>query len=132
MKILIVDDELAVKGLVKQIFKKEIKNKIFEFDFAFSAEEAIDILHEKKSSDVSLMLADINMPGISGLQLAKVMKEKYPHIRVMILTAYGDKNNTKAAKDQGVTDFFIKPIDFELLKEKLLEIQNQRIGIQSP
>ncbi len=129
MKILIVDDELAVKGLFKQRFKQEIKDKIFEFEFAFSAEEAIKILKDPKSSDVLLMLADINMPGLSGLQLAKLIKEEFPHIRVIMLTAYGDIFNSIAAKEYGVTNFFVKPIDFGLLKEKLLEIQSQKIGM---
>ncbi|MBA2727973.1 MAG: response regulator [Parachlamydiaceae bacterium] len=128
MKILIVDDESAVKSLFKQRFKQEIKDKIFEFEFAFSAEEAINSLKDPKTSDVLLMLADINMPGLSGLQLAKLMKEEFPHIRVIMLTAYGDIFNSIAAKEYGVTNFFVKPIDFQLLKEKLLEIQSQKIG----
>lgn len=129
MKIILVDDESAVKILFKQKFKKEIKDKLFDFEFVSSAEEALNTLNiNAGNSDSILVMSDINMPGLSGLQLAQYMKENYPKIRVMIVTAYDDKANYKAAMERGVTDFFVKPIDFDQLRNKLLEISAQKVG----
>ncbi len=129
MKILLVDDEKAVKALFQQKFKKEIKDKLFEFEFAYSAEEAMEMLNKSHESDI-LLLSDINLPGLSGLQLAKMAKTIYPGMQIMVLTAYGDQTNYNAAIGNGVSEFFIKPINFDLLKEKLIKFKNKEYDIQ--
>lgn len=120
MKILVVDDEHDVKILFEQRFRKEIKTGAVEFVFAFSGEEAIAYLNVHKHEAV-LILSDINMPGMSGLDLLGHIKQKYhePPPIVMMITAYGDAENLKTAKDLGADDFLTKPVDFTLLKEKL-------------
>ncbi len=120
MKILVVDDEMDVKTLFEQRFRKEIKNNEVDFVFAFSGEEAISYLNVHKHEAV-LILSDINMPGMSGLDLLAHIKQKYhePPPVVMMITAYGDAENFKTAKDLGADDFLTKPVDFTLLKEKL-------------
>jgi two-component system, chemotaxis family, chemotaxis protein CheY len=120
MKILVVDDEKDVQDLFLQKFRKEIKSGTMKFDFAFSGEEALKYLMEHEQEAV-LILSDINMPGMSGIELLKTIKSKYfqPPPVVMMITAYGDEENFKMAKNFGADDFLTKPLDFGILKEKL-------------
>jgi two-component system, chemotaxis family, chemotaxis protein CheY len=120
MKILVVDDEMDVRLLFEQRFRKEIKNGEMDFAFAYSGEEALDFLHMHQHEAV-LILSDINMPGMSGLQLLQKIKEEYatPPPVVMMITAYGDDENYSQAMKLGADDFLTKPVDFALLKEKL-------------
>lgn len=123
MKILIVDDERDIQTLFEQKFRKEIKEKSFEFVFAFSGEEALAYLNNQEHEAV-LILSDINMPGMSGLELLGHIKQKYhnPPPLVMMITAYGDAENYNMAKELGADDFLTKPVDFTLLKEKFKSI----------
>lgn len=120
MKILVVDDEQDIKTLFEQRFRKEIKSGQVEFIFAFSGEDALLQLN-KWEHEAMLILSDINMPGMSGLQLLENVKRKYmkPPPIVMMITAYGDAENHKIAKELGADDFLTKPVDFAMLKEKL-------------
>jgi CheY-like chemotaxis protein len=120
MKILVVDDEKDVQVLFEQRFRKEIREKRFEFVFAFSGEEALNYLNMNQQEAV-LILSDINMPGMSGLELLGKIKQKYlkPPPVVMMITAYRDDENYNMAKKLGADDFLTKPLDFNLLKEKL-------------
>jgi len=120
MKILVVDDENDVQMLFQQRFRKEIKTGEVEFAFAFSGEEALDFMKNHEHEAV-LILSDINMPGMSGLELLKQIKEKYelPPPIVMMITAYGDDENYNMAMELGADDFLTKPLDFTTLKEKL-------------
>ncbi len=120
MKILVVDDEMDVKVLFEQRFRKEIRENKVEFAFAFSGEEALIYLNSNEHEAV-LILSDINMPGMSGLDLLGKIKQKYtkPAPVVMMITAYGDDENYTIAKNLGADDFLTKPVDFTLLKEKL-------------
>mgnify|MGYP003404228667 FL=1 len=120
MNILVVDDEQDVKTLFEQRFRKEIRENLVDFVFAFSGEEALTYLNENKHEAV-LILSDINMPGMSGLDLLAHIKQKYhePPPVVMMITAYGDAENYNIAKNLGADDFLTKPVDFTALKEKL-------------
>ncbi|MEO6289200.1 MAG: response regulator [Ginsengibacter sp.] len=120
MNILVVDDETDMETLFKQRFRKEIRDKKIDFFFASSGEEALFYL-EKHTHEAVLILSDINMPGISGLQLLRMIKQRYenPPPVVMMITAYGDDENYKQAMQLGADDFLTKPIDFNILKEKL-------------
>ena len=120
MKILVVDDEADVKTLFDQRFRKEIHNGEFLFVFAFSGEEALHYM-QKNNHEAILILSDINMPGMSGLELLRQIKEHYasPPPVVMMITAYGDAENYNQAIKLGADDFLTKPVDFPTLKEKL-------------
>jgi CheY-like chemotaxis protein len=120
MKVLVVDDEKDVQTLFEQRFRKEIKSGEMKFVFAFSGEEAISYLSLHEHEAV-LILSDINMPGMSGLELLAHIKQKYhkPPPIVMMITAYGDAENYNTAKELGADDFLTKPVDFTLLKDKL-------------
>lgn len=122
MKILVVDDERDIQTLFEQRFRKEIRDKSVEFVFKFSGEEALDYLRDHAhEQEAILILSDINMPGMSGLELLEHIKQKYhkPPPVVMMITAYGDGENFRIAKELGADDFLTKPVDFNLLKEKL-------------
>ena len=120
MKILVVDDEPDMQTLFQQRFRKEIKEGTAEFAFANSGEGALQYLQQHHHEAV-LILSDINMPGMSGLELLQHIKQKYatPPPVVMMITAYGDSENYNTAMQLGADDFLTKPIDFHLLKEKL-------------
>jgi len=120
MKILVVDDEKDMQTLFEQRFRKEIREHQMDFAFANSGEEALGYLNHHVHEAV-LILSDINMPGMSGLELLKEIKEKYDHPPpiVMMITAYGDPENYNQAIKLGADDFLTKPIDFPALKEKL-------------
>lgn len=118
MKILVVDDERDIQTLFEQRFRKEIREGVLQFAFAFSGEEALNYLN---GHEAVLILSDINMPGMSGLELLSNIKHmllKPPPV-VMMITAYGDAENYNTAKQLGADDFLTKPVDFTLLKEKL-------------
>ena len=120
MKILVVDDEADVQPLFLQRFRREIKSGELDFAFSSSGEEAFAYL-EKHDSEVVLILSDINMPGMSGLELLRLIRHKHETKppTVMMITAYGDEENYRQAMQNGADDFLTKPLDFSLLKEKL-------------
>ncbi|AHJ96376.1 response regulator [Hymenobacter swuensis] len=126
MKILVVDDEQDVRTLFEQRFRREIRNGLFTFSFAYSGEEALDYLHDH-ASEVVLILSDINMPGMSGLELLRHIRQEYgapppTPPQVMMITAYGDDDSRQQALALGANDFLSKPVDFVALKEKLLHL----------
>jgi CheY-like chemotaxis protein len=123
MKILVVDDEADVQPLFLQRFRKEIRNGEVDFTFALSGEEALTYLHHSPS-EIVLILSDINMPGMSGIELLTHIRQEFekPPPLVMMITAYGDEENHRQAMLHGANDFLTKPLDFNLLKEKLKTI----------
>ena len=123
MKILVVDDERDVQTLFEQRFRKEMKSGEMQFAFAFSGEEALQCLTDHNQEAV-LILSDINMPGMSGLELLKRIKQEHqePPPVVMMITAYGDAENYNQATQLGADDFLTKPVDLTVLKEKLKAI----------
>ena len=102
MKVLVVDDEIDVKILFEQRFRKEIKSGEFDFSFAFSGEEALDFLRVQGQNAI-LILSDINMPGMSGLQLLEKIKSEFiqPSPLVYMITAYSDAANYDLAMQLG-------------------------------
>ncbi len=121
MNIMIVDDEQDITLLFKQKFRKEIRQKKLEFSFVFSAEDALNCLN-REENHLILILADINMPGMNGLELLKIIKNHYPEIKVFMVTAYGDDYNYQTAIKYGADDYLTKPIQFEHLKAKISEL----------
>lgn len=124
IKILVVDDETDVELLFSQRFRKEIKSGEVTINFAFSGEDALKYLRTLDPFDVVLVLSDINMPGMTGLELLKIIKKEFSSLKVMMVTAYGDDNNYKDARDFGADDFVTKPVNFTILKEKIEKLSN--------
>ncbi|GAB4239675.1 MAG: response regulator [Elainellaceae cyanobacterium] len=119
-KVMVVDDERDVQILFQQRFRKEIRNGQVEFSFAFSAEEALEQLNHNENEYLALIITDINMPGMNGLELLKIIKGTFTDLKVIMVTAYGDYQNYKRAMDYGADDYINKPIEFGSLKEKIL------------
>lgn len=119
MKIVIIDDEQSIQRLFEQRFRKERKSGQVEFEFALSADDALKYLENASIEEVSLVLSDINMPGMSGLDLLKIIREKYPNLQVYMITAYGDEEKKRKAEEYGATAYFTKPLNFNNLKEKI-------------
>jgi CheY-like chemotaxis protein len=124
MNILVVDDERDIQTLFEQRFRREIRENAMRFEFAFSGEEALTRI-EKYTHEAVLILSDINMPGMSGLELLDRIKQKMhtPPPVMMMITAYGDSENYKRAMELGADDFLTKPVDFIKLKEKIKSLE---------
>ena len=118
VKVMVVDDEADVRLLFEQRFRREVRAGQIVFYFALSALEALEFL--KTHEEDVLILSDINMPGMNGLDLLQVVKKTHKHLKVFMITAYGDAEYQRQARDYGCDDYFTKPIDFALLKQKLL------------
>lgn len=124
MKFLVVDDEKDVEILFRQKFRKEIRDGAIELEFAFSGQEALEMLRSRKPPEVMYIFSDINMPGMTGLDLLEKVKAEFPAIKVSMISAYGDSENYEKAMASGAKEFFTKPIDFESLKVEIQEIIN--------
>lgn len=120
MNILVVDDEHDMQVLFEQRFRKEIRSGEVQFVFASSGEEALQYLQQHLHEAV-LILSDINMPGMSGLELLRQIKQVFsqPPPVVMMITAYGDSETYDQAMQLGADAFLTKPLDFALLRQKL-------------
>lgn len=123
MKILVVDDEQDIKALFEQRFRREIREGLFSFAFCFSGEEALTYIHDHPSEAI-LILSDINMPGMSGLELLRRIRENTPEPPpfIVMITAYGNPEKQEEAMRFGANDFLNKPLDFGALKQKLIEL----------
>ncbi|MEH2239224.1 response regulator [Nostoc sp.] len=119
---MVVDDEQDVQSLFMQKFKRELKENQIKLYFAFSAEEALEFLENKLTNCLNLIVTDINMRGMNGLEMLKFIKRNYPNLKVFIITAYDDVENYLAAKECGADDYITKPIEFDKLKTKLLNL----------
>ena len=119
MNIVIVDDERDVQTLFEQRFRREVRQGLLQLHFAFSGEEALALLSQRGIADIVLILSDINMPGMNGLELLKAVKEKYPQLKVYMITAYGDAESHQRAVEYGCDDYLTKPIDFNVLRSRI-------------
>ena len=117
--ILVVDDEPDVAELFRQRFRGETRRGDYALHFAESGEHALQQLRDGIQPEVVLILSDINMPGIDGLQLLHEIKRDWPHLSVMIVTSYGDDERRLKAAEEGAIDFLSKPVDFDYLKQRL-------------
>jgi two-component system chemotaxis response regulator CheY len=119
MNVMVVDDEADVRPMFEQRFRKEVRSGQISFHFALSGQEAL-LLLDQHIGKLSLILSDINMPGMNGLDLLKAIKEKDCGLKVYMITAYGNAEYQQRATAYGCDEYFTKPIDFEMLKKKLL------------
>ncbi|MEJ7695032.1 adenylate/guanylate cyclase domain-containing protein [Daejeonella sp.] len=110
-KILVVDDEADLELLVKQKFRRKIRENIYEFVFAQNGEEAL--LKVSEHPDIDIILSDINMPVMDGLTLLSRLPEANPMLKAVVVSAYGDMQNIRTAMNRGAFDFVCKPVDFE-------------------
>ena len=114
--VLVVDDETDVEMLFRQQFRRELREGRFVLDFAPSADVALAKIRDAEAETIILLVSDINMPGMSGLDLLPRIKAERPDIPVFMVTAYGDENTRKVAVERGADGFLTKPIDFSALR----------------
>jgi len=119
VSILIVDDEPDVPDLFRQRFRREARQGTYVLHFAASGEAALDQLAADIRPELVVILSDINMPGMDGLELLRAVKERRPDLPVMMVTAYGDDERRRRATEFGAAEFITKPVDFERLKTQL-------------
>jgi two-component system, response regulator, stage 0 sporulation protein F len=122
VSILVVDDEPDVALLFRQRFRREARDGTYAMHFANSGENALQLLGHGIEPQLIVILSDINMPGIDGLQLLSEIKQRYPQLSVMMVTAYGDDERRRRASELGASEFLTKPVDFDRLKERLRQL----------
>jgi CheY-like chemotaxis protein len=122
VSILVADDEPDVADLFRQRFRRESRHGTFVVHFAASGAEALDRLAEEIQPALAVVLSDINMPGMDGLQLLSEIKQRRPDLPVMMVTAYGDDERRRRAAELGAFEFITKPVDFDRLKEQLRQL----------
>src|SRR5210317_1855996 len=113
-KILVVDDETDLEVLIKQKFRKKIREHAYEFVFAENGRHALEQL--QKHSDIDIVLSDINMPEMDGLTLLSKLSENHNLLKSIIISAYGDMENIRTAMNRGAFDFITKPVNFQDLE----------------
>jgi CheY-like chemotaxis protein len=123
VSILVVDDEPDVAELFRQQFRREARDGTYAMHFAHSGEAALDKLDSGIEPELIVILSDINMPGMDGLALLHAIKQRWPEMQVMMVTAYGDDERRRRATEFGAAEFLTKPVDFDLLKEQLRQLQ---------
>jgi two-component system, response regulator, stage 0 sporulation protein F len=119
VSILVVDDEADVAELFRQRFRRETRQGSYVMHFAASGAEALDQLSGEIEPTLVAVLSDINMPGMDGLELLAHIKQRFPDLPVMMVTAYGDNERRRRAADHGASEFITKPVDFDQLKAQL-------------
>ena len=122
LSILIIDDEPDVAELFRQRFRREVRQGEYVLHFAYSGEEALEKLDTGIRPELIVILSDINMPGMDGLTLLHEIKQRWPGMPVMMVTAYGDEERRRRAEQDGAAEFLTKPVDFDLLKQQLRQL----------
>jgi CheY-like chemotaxis protein len=117
--VLVVDDEPDVEELFRQQFRRDLRAQRFTMDFASSAADALARVASILDQPLILILSDINMPGMSGLEMLPKVKEMRPDVPVIMVTAYGDPDTKRKAIEGGAEGLLTKPIDFTLLREEI-------------
>jgi CheY-like chemotaxis protein len=117
--VLVVDDEPDVEALFRQQFRRDLRAQRFVMDFATSAADALSRIASTIEQSLILILSDINMPGMTGLEMLPKVKEIRPEVPVIMITAYGDADTKRKALEGGAEGLLTKPIDFTVLREEI-------------
>ena len=119
-----MDDESDVQHLFQQKFRKEIRSGEVFIHYELNGRSALDFIESMENRSSYFILTDINMPEMNGIELLKEIKSRYPKMKVIMITAYGDEHDMNTAKKLGADDYFTKPLEFETLKDKLLNLKS--------
>ena len=117
--VLVVDDEPDVEVLFRQQFRRELRAERFTMEFAQSAVTALQRITDATAASLILILSDINMPGMTGLELLPKARAARPDVPIIMITAYGDAETKRKALEGGAEALFTKPIDFVLLRSEI-------------
>ena len=122
-RVLVVDDEPDIEPLFRQQFRREMREGLYRLDFALSAETALHMLDGQAGEEIILLVSDINMPGMSGLELLPIVKTRRPDLPVFMISAYGDADTVTTARERGANEFLAKPVDFAKLRRDIMTVQ---------
>jgi DNA-binding NtrC family response regulator len=122
VRVLVVDDEPDVEALFRQQFRREVRQGLYLLDFALSGEAALDKLDGCIGERIILLVSDINMPGMNGLDLIPKVKARRPDLPVFMISAYGDPERVQTAIERGASKFLTKPVDFPQLKQDVSRV----------
>jgi DNA-binding NtrC family response regulator len=111
--------------LFRQQFRREVRQGLYNLDFALSADAALEALDGHTGSEIILLLSDINMPGMNGLDLLPIVKQRRPELPVIMISAYGDAPTVNTALARGAEKFLTKPVDFPMLKRDVSAVLAQ-------
>jgi CheY-like chemotaxis protein len=128
VRVLVVDDEADVEPLSRQQFRREVCQGLCTLDFALSGKAALETLDGHVGEQIILLVSDINMPGMTGLELLPVVKQRRPDLPVFMISAYGDANTVAMALAWGADKFLAKPVDFPLLKQDITAVISEAQG----
>ena len=117
--ILVVDDKSDVEVLFRQQFRRDLRAGRFTMEFAQSAQRALQCISDAGDASLILILSDINMPGMSGLELLPKAKALRPDVPIIMITAYGDVETKRQALEKGAEALLTKPIDFGMLRSMI-------------
>jgi CheY-like chemotaxis protein len=120
VRVLVVDDEPDVETLFHQQFRREVRQELYTLDFALSGKAALDILDGHIGEQIILLVSDITMPDMTGLELVPVVKQRWPDLPVFMISAYGDQDTIALAR--GADRFLTKPVDFPRLKRDIMAV----------
>ena len=117
--VLVVDDEPDVELLFRQQFRHDLRASRFAMEFAQCGDSALQAIADASAASLILILSDINMPGMSGLELLPKAKAARPDVPIVMITAYGDVETKRKALERGAQGLFTKPLDFALLRSEI-------------
>jgi CheY-like chemotaxis protein len=117
--VLVVDDEVDMEPMFRQTFRRDLRSGRFDMVFALSGEAALARIEEAAGREIILLLSDVNMPGMSGLELLRRARESRPSLPVIMITAYGDAATRGLALEGGAEDVLPKPVDFAILRREI-------------
>jgi len=117
--VLVVDDEPDVEALFRQQFRRELRGGRFTMEFAQSGDKALQRIGDAATASLILILSDINMPGMTGLELLPKARAARPDVPIIMITAYGDADTKRRALEGGAEALLTKPIDFTLLRNEI-------------
>ncbi|MES2029165.1 MAG: response regulator [Pseudomonadota bacterium] len=124
LMVLVVDDEPDIEVLFRQQFRRDLRAGRFVMDFVGSAAQALAHVVDVGEQTLILILSDINMPGMSGLDMLPQMRARRPDVPIIMISAYGDNQTRKTALERGADDLFTKPVDLGRLRSEI----EMRIG----
>jgi DNA-binding NtrC family response regulator len=127
-RVLVVDDEPDVEPLFRQQFRREMREGLYRLDFAPSGQTALKMLDGRAGEEIILLVSDINMPGMSGLDLLPIVKTRRPDLPVFMISAYGDADTVATALARGADEFLTKPVDFPKLKRDIMAVMTDATG----
>ena len=127
VSILVVDDEPDVAELFRQRFRHEVRQGQYVMHFAASADEALGKLDDGIRPEPVVVLSDINMPSMDGLELLQEVKRRRAELPVIMVTAYGDDERRRRASEYGAAEFVTKPVDFDNLKRQLQQLSSMQV-----